>query len=94
MKYRIGWPGWKIAYKLGFQIYCVVVIGYTPKEENCFYVADSDLFGLNTDAKTIDELIDNINECVNLLLDEMITDNKGRISILPQGQEFAVNIGA
>lgn len=73
MAYRIGWPFWKWFAKHGFSLKIRVGVNYDP-EAKCYYVAWSDLPGLNTDADTLEELKDNLRECVNMLLGEYMPD--------------------
>ncbi|SPT67595.1 Uncharacterised protein [Anaerobiospirillum thomasii] len=47
MKYRIGWPGWKFAYKLGFTMTYKVSFEYSladdefqNEEEICIHILD------------------------------------------------------
>ena len=71
--YRIGKPFWKWFAKHGAILKLRVGVGY-DHEAKCYYVAWSDLPGINTDAETLDELKENIKECVDFLLEDYISD--------------------
>lgn len=66
MKYRLGKPFWRFAYKLGATIYYKVVVRRDPSE-GIYYAASSDIPCLLAEGNTIQELIENIKECVALL---------------------------
>ena len=59
--YRIGKPFWKWFAKLGVTLRLRVGVGYDA-EAKCYYVAWSDLPGINTDADTLEEL--NTKHCL------------------------------
>lgn len=71
--YQIGKPLWKWFAKRGVTLRLRVGVGYDA-EAKCYYVAWSDLPGINTDADTLEELKKNIQECVELLLEDYISD--------------------
>ena len=73
MRYRVGMPLWKVVAKLGFKLRLRVVTKYDP-DATYYYVAFSDLRGLNTDSESLDSLRANIKECVLLLLDDYVKD--------------------
>jgi|GEM_PF-1101110 len=73
MRYRVGLPLWQVIAKLGFKLRLRVVAKYDP-DAKCYYVAFSDLKGLNTYAESLDLLRANINECAKLLLDDYVKD--------------------
>lgn len=71
--YRIGWPFWTWFAKHGFNLKFRVGVKF-DSEAKCYYVAWSDLPGLNTDAETLEEIKENIKECVDLLLEKYVSD--------------------
>lgn len=73
MRYRVGMPLWKVIAKIGFKLRLRVVAKYDP-DAKCYYVAFSDLKGLNTDGESLDSLRANIKECANLLLEDYVKD--------------------
>ncbi len=73
MIYRIGRPFWKFFAKCGVKLTFRVGVKF-DSDAKCFYVAWSDLPGLNTEADTLEELSDNIKECADLLLEEYVKD--------------------
>ena len=60
-----GLQGCALKFRVGVKYDC---------ESKCYYVAWSDLAGLNTDADTLEELRKNIKECAELLLEDYIKD--------------------
>lgn len=55
MIYRVGWPFWKLAYKLGFTLYYRYDV-YRNHESNDYCAASPDIKGLNAEAKSLDEV--------------------------------------
>ena len=55
MKYRIGLPFWKTLARCGLSLTFRVNIS-KDQDRNCYYVSSSDLGGLTTEAKTLEEL--------------------------------------
>lgn len=55
MIYRVGWPLWKLAYKLGCTLYYRYDI-YQSSESNDYCAISPDIKGLNAEAKTLDEI--------------------------------------
>lgn len=81
MRYRVGMTLWKVVAKLGFKQGLRVVAKYDP-DAMSYYVAFSDLRGLNTDSESLDSLRANIKECALLLLEDYVKDiSKVSISI-------------
>ena len=66
---RVGFPGWKLLARLGVSLVVRVQVIYD--QEVGVYVATSpDLRGLVAEAKTREELISAVYDCVDLLLQE------------------------
>ena len=70
MHYRIGWPFWKLAHRLGFQLTFRLEVHYDP--EAAVYCAESpDIKGIISEAPTIEALIKD----VKTIADEMLELN-------------------
>ena len=67
-------PLWKVVAKLGFKLRLRVVAKY-EHDSMSYYVAFSDLRGLNTDSELLDSLRANIKECALLLLEDYVKDS-------------------
>lgn len=65
--YRIGFPGWKLAAKLGVTLRVKVEIAHNA-EANVFIATSPDLKGLVVEAETFEELLKEIEYCSNDLL--------------------------
>ncbi|SRR5574344_580994 len=77
MKYRLGKPFWRFAYKLGATIYYKVVVRRDPSE-GIYYAASSDIPCLLAEGNTIQELLENIKECVSLLASQYYPEIKNK----------------
>lgn len=76
MKYRIGWPFWKLAYKLGFILTYRVYITVDHSDGVTAYTAESPDFGLVCEMPTLEELIKEIEICANDILEEELKTSK------------------
>ena len=71
--YRVGFPGWKLAAKLGVPVRLRVYI--TQDLEANVYVAESpDLQGLIIEGHTLDEVKDEALACSKILLENALHD--------------------
>lgn len=69
--YRIGFPLWRVAAKMGLPLKLLVYV-YHDTEENVFVATSKDLPGLVVEADSMDQLVLEINFCVeDLLLQEL-----------------------
>lgn len=67
--YRVGFPGWKLAARIGIPVIFRVEVMHD--EEAGVYVATSpDLPGLVAEAKTKDEMFHAVYDCVHMLMEE------------------------
>ena len=69
MKYRVGLPLWRLAYRLGMTLYYRAVIR-KDRSDNVFYVASSDILAVSTEGRTIEELEANMSDCAMLLIQD------------------------
>lgn len=93
MKYRIGWPLWKLAYKLGFTMTYKVSFEYSPvddqfqnKDKSIYtYTGHFDDLGFTYEAPTFEELVKEASSIAQEYV-EMETHEKLKshpIAILP-----------
>lgn len=69
--YRVGFPGWKVAARLGVPL--VVRVAVVKDDEAGVLVATSpDLRGLVVESPTREELLTSIFECTEMLLEGML----------------------
>jgi predicted RNase H-like HicB family nuclease len=69
--YRVGFPFWKIAARIGVTMLIRVDI-FKDKEAGVFVATSPDLKGLVAEAKTVEELFIAVNECTDMLMEEAI----------------------
>lgn len=69
--YRVGFPGWKLAARVGVPVIFRVEVLHDQDAD--VYVATSpDLRGLVAEAKTKDELIHAVYDCADMLMEEQL----------------------
>ncbi|WP_020424848.1 DUF1902 domain-containing protein [Paracidovorax oryzae] len=69
--YRVGFPGWKVAARLGVPL--VVRVAVVKDDEAGVLVATSpDLRGLVVESPTREELLTSLFECTEMLLEDML----------------------
>ena len=69
--YRVGFPGWKIAARVGFSL--LVKIDVVRDDDAGVFVATSlDLPGLVVEAADLERLFPEVYDCVNMLLVEQL----------------------
>jgi len=73
--YRVGFPGWKLAAKMGFPV-LVRVHAYYDKESNSYWAKSPDLDGLVVSGADLDELHNEINTAASELLSLAIDSRK------------------
>lgn len=66
--YRVGWPGWKLAEKLGARPYYRVDV-MRDSEAGVYVARSSDIPGLVVEAPTLDELVVEMDDAAQMLLD-------------------------
>ena len=69
--YRIGFPGWKIAARLGVRLLLRVEV-VRDDVAGVFVATSPDLPGLVAEAKTSNELIQCVYDCADMLIDELV----------------------
>lgn len=74
MKYRVGWPGWKVAARHGADIYFVVTF-HKDTEAGGFWAESRDLDGLVVTGKTIDELHKEVVSAASVLFELELGSN-------------------
>ena len=65
--YRVGFPGWKIAARLGAHLLIKIDVLH-DKEAGVFVATSRDLPGLVVEAPVMDELFPNVYDCASMLL--------------------------
>lgn len=76
MKYRIGWPGWRLIYKL---TNCTLEYRYDiykSKESGDFLADSPDIKGLFVECKTLDELLELTPQLAQELVADMLHEDK------------------
>lgn len=68
MAYRIGWPFWKLAARLGFALKLRVYFHYDPEVKR-YWTSSPDLPGLHCEADTVPEIKEYVDDCARLLLE-------------------------
>ena len=66
---RVGFPGWRWLARMGVPLIVRVDVIY-DKEVDVYVATSPDMRGLVTEAKTRDELISSVYDCMDLLLQE------------------------
>ena len=85
--YRVGFPGWKVASRLGFSL--LVKIDVVHDKEARVYVATShDLPGLVVEAKSMDQLFPDVYDCVDMLLTEHLRSSPKRKPVAAWDGDF------
>ena len=69
--YRIGFPGWKIAARLGVRLLLRVEV-VRDDVAGVFVATSPDLPGLVAEAKTANELIQSVYDCAEMLIHELV----------------------
>lgn len=69
--YRVGFPGWKLAARLGVPLMFRVDVHH-DSDARVFIATSEDLRGLVVEAATKDELISSVYDCVDMLMVEQL----------------------
>lgn len=87
--YRVGFPGWKIAARVGVPLLLRVEV-IRDHEAGVFVATSPDLDGLVAEAKTADELVRAVYDCVDMLLEYALhSPPKARPLAAWSGEAFA-----
>lgn len=69
--YRVGNPFWRFIAKLGIPLVVRVDVMF-DREANVYVATSPDLRGLVAEAKTKDELISSVYDCVDMLIEDQV----------------------
>lgn len=87
--YRVGFPGWKLAARVGIPMLLRVEV-MRDREAGVFVATSPDLHGLVAEAKTADELVRAVYDCADMLLEaELHRPPKARPLAAWSGEAFA-----
>ncbi len=73
MDYRIGFPGWKIAARLGAPLYFRVYV-HKDEESNTYWAASDDLEGLAVAGATLDDVRRAVEEVAPVLCSAILAE--------------------
>ncbi len=87
--YRIGYPFWKLAARAGVPMLLRVEV-IRDHDAGVFVATSSDLRGLVAEAKTADDLVRSVYDCIDMLLEaELHHAPKARPLAAWSGEAFA-----
>lgn len=69
LQYPIGFPGWKLAARAGVPLRVRVHVLHDD-EAGCYVATSPDLSGLVVEARSLDQLVEEVDECIGMLLHE------------------------
>ncbi|WCN00448.1 DUF1902 domain-containing protein [Acidovorax sp. GBBC 1281] len=69
--YRVGFPGWKVAARLGIPLLVRVEV-VEDRQAGVFVATSPDLQGLVVEAPSVGELLKSLYECTDMLLEETL----------------------
>ena len=69
--YRVGFPGWKLAARFHIPLLFKVVVVRDP-EAGVFVATSPDLAGLVVESASLEALLPEVYDCVNMLLSELL----------------------
>ena len=69
--YRVGFPGWKIAARVGVSLLVKIEVAH-DKEAGVFIATSKELPGLVVESKSIEQLFPEVYDCVDMLLSEQL----------------------
>lgn len=72
--YRIGYPFWKLAARVGIPISIPVIVEH-DEEANVYIATSHNMRGLVVEASSMDELLVEVNDVVSMLMEEEIHNN-------------------
>jgi hypothetical protein len=67
LQYPIGFPGWKLAARAGVALRVRVHVLHDA-QAGCYVATSPDLSGLVVEAKSLDALVQEVDECIGMLL--------------------------
>lgn len=73
--YRVGLPFWKFLARLGVPMHLRVLV-QRDAESSMFVAVSPDLKGLIVEAETMDELVTETRDVIDMLLDEYLSNGK------------------
>lgn len=83
MRYKVGFPGWKIAYKMGVPLYYRYTIYFNPELKHfCGFCPD--IKGAITESSDLKEVIEAIQDCALEFISVDLNSNK--INLKPCGE--------
>lgn len=68
MKYRIGLPFWRQFAKAGAQLTLRIIVQH-DKQANCYIATSPDLAGLTVEARSLDALVPELDDCIDMLVE-------------------------
>ncbi len=69
--YRVGFPGWKLAARMGVPV--LIRLHVVKDDEAGVLIATSpDLRGLVAEAKTVEDLMNSVRDCTDMLIEAAI----------------------
>lgn len=71
MKYRVGLPFWRQFAKAGAQLTLRIDVQH-DKESGCYIATSPDLDGLTVEAKSLDMLVPEVDDCVDMLIESYL----------------------
>ena len=69
--YRVGFPGWKIAARLGVPMLVRIDV-VRDLDANVLVATSPDLHGLVVEAKTVADLMRDAYDCIDMLMEEAL----------------------
>lgn len=69
--YRVGFPGWKIAARVGIPMLVRIEVHYDA-EVKSYWATSPDLKGLVAAGGTLDELMRGVHDCIDMLMEEYL----------------------
>jgi hypothetical protein len=69
--YRVGFPGWKIAARIGVPILVKIDVVH-DRAAQVFVATSRDLPGLVVEARDMEKLFPDVYDCINMLLEEQL----------------------
>ena len=69
--YRVGFPGWKIAARIGVPLLVKIQVVH-DKQAQVFIATSKDLPGLVVESKDMAEMFTEVCDCLNMLIEEQL----------------------
>lgn len=87
--YRLGFPGWKIAARLGVPIFFKIEVIF-DSEANVYVATSPDLRGLVVESKTKESLIDDVFDCAGMLFSAQLKREPKKKPIAAWSGDFKI----